>query len=383
MATRRLQHFSGSILNLQLPSTDNAIEILCKGFSFLNTYNPTDLKGSDLEYAKKIVGAGGVDRLPLALHHISAFVKEDSNDVTMKELWESIEMNRSSISLDPRSLEEWLQHYALKSLIPYLASSLGVSSLDNLRSLSHSAIETSSLRSADKELLVKAKEDLLQRPSVGPWRLDIEQVCSKSRVCLDILAIASLLRSQGIHVSLIELCEENISESKISRLKFDSDLRQIEKFSLITYSRSVSQETTISIHPFIQDTVRQCVVPAAELVRYLSIVCEVLLRLLPSLDDIQMERGLTTTSVLRYSSDLYHVARIHVESADEQKTWRDVLDLGCVLAIRLEHTAIAKSLCQKRLSLEKDPRSLLRPLGIVYANVFSVLVKDLCLQFWE
>ena len=370
VTTRRLLQSSYSILNLQLPTKANAMNILCKGAPFLKlaSDNSMDLKGKDLEYAEKIVGPSGVDRLPLALHHIQAFAREDSEDTTMRELWECIENKRSLISLDPRSLEEWLQHYRLKSLIPDLASLLGVSSLDNLRSLSTSAIEESSLENEVKVLLVKAKTDLLERPSVGPWRLDIERVCSdKSRACRDIPAVASLLPSQHIYISLLQECVAILSKSGFSRIKFNSDLRQIENVSLMTCSRSETdyQESTLQVHPFVQDTIKQCVVPAGELLRYLCILCEVLLQLLPSLDDVRMERGLNSPSVVRHSSDLYYIADIDIENADEQKAWREVLDLGCVLALRLQDAAIAKSLCQKRLRLERNPQSRSRPLGVV------------------
>ena len=377
VTTRRFQESSCSILNLQLPTKANAMKILCKGAQFLqlSSDDSTDLKGEDLEYAEKIVGPGGVDRLPLALHHIQAFARVDSKDTTMKELWECIEKKRSLISLDPRSLEEWLQHYKLKSLIPDLACSLGVSSLDNLRYLSNSAIEESSLGKEIKALLVKAKKDLLERPSVGPWRLDIERVCSeKSRVCRDILAVASLLPSQRIYISLLQECVAALSNTDFSRMKFNSSLRQIENVSLMNSSSSEtdSQESTFQIHPFVQDTIKQCVMPAGELLRYLCILCEVLLQLLPSLDDVRMERGLNSPSVVRHSSDLYYIAGIDIENADEQKAWRDVLDLGCVLALRLQDAAVAKSLCQKRLSLERDPLSRSRPLGFVLQCMLTV-----------
>ena len=371
VTTRRFQQSSQSVrvLDLQLPPTDNAVQILCKGgapFLNISSNDPRDLKGKDLEYAEMIVGPDGVDRLPLALHHIKAFARDDLNGITMEELWKCIETNRCSISLAPRSLGEWLQYYHLKTLIPDLADCLGLSSLDDLRSLSADAIEESSLKSSEKANLFKAKEDLLQRPSVGPWRLDIERVCFKSSVCFDILAVASLLPSQGIHVNLIEDCVKNLSKTAFSIIQYNLDLRQIENFSLMTCLCSVTDSRIMTIHPFIQDTIKQCVVPAFKLAFYLSSLCEVLLRLLPSLDDVRMERDLTTISVLLYSSDLYHVAGIDVESAEEQEAWRDVLDLACILAIRMHHTAIAKSLCEKRLSLERRLESHLKPLGVLY-----------------
>ena len=383
VTTRRFQQSSDSVqvLNLQLPTKSNAVQILCKGAPFLliSSDDPVDLKGKDLEYAEKIVGPDGVDRLPLALHHIRAFTREDANHITMEELWEDIGKNRCSISLDPRSLEEWLQHYHLKSLIPDQVGRLEVSSLDDLRSLSDGEIMESSLSNANKVLLVKAKQDLVQRPSVGPWRLDIERVCSKSRVCLDILSVAALLPSQRILVNLLQDCIKNLSTSNFSTIRFNRDLRQIENFSLMTSLRDAADSQERIMHPFIQDTIKQCIVPAGELKRYLSSLCEVLLQLLPSLEDVRLQRGLNSPSVARHSSDLYHVAGIVADGADEQETWREVLALGCMLAIHLHHSAVAKSLCQKMLIVERQLKSHLLPSGVVCLPNFLYVLVTVCL----
>lgn len=327
--------------------------------------NEDDLEREDLQYAEKIVGPDGVDRLPLALHHIGAFAREEGSELTMKELWESIEKNRGLISLEPRSLEEWLQHYHLKGLVPDLAvKPLNVSSLDDLRCLSDETIENSTLVIEDKKALLRAKTDLIERPSVGPWRLDIERVCSKSPICRILLAIVSLLPSQGIHVSLLRDCvTRDLPKSDAIELK--RCLKQIGQVSLLTGTRSATNSDQRTIHPFIQDTIKQCVVSADELTHRLSTLCHVLLNLMPSVEDVRTGSSLTHPSVAHHSSDLYHVANIDMEMGGDLESWRDVLDLGCILAIRLHHIAIAQSLCEKRLRLERDSGSShLNPLGI-------------------
>ena len=374
VTTRRFQPTSDTVLKLELPSKDGALQILCKGVPSLkiSSGDSSKLQGQDLVFAEKILGPEGVDRLPLALHHIRAFLEEDVDDITMEELWERIDDNRGSISLEPRNLGEWLQHYHLKSQLPNLAVWMGISSLDDLRSLSDSEIMGEErMKSADTARLLKAKDDLIHRPSVGPWRLDIERVCSTSQSCRDILAVASLLPSQGIAVSLLYDCVAKMSGSDVSKLELNRCLLQIEKFSLMTClgirSATDSQDRTYAIHCFVQDTIQQCVeaISIPVLARSRFILCEVLLGLLPSLDDVRMERSLTSPSVVRHLFDLYHVASMNIDFAnpDEQKIWTDVLELGCVLSIRLHHFSIAIPLCLKRLSLERDVESDLKPLG--------------------
>jgi hypothetical protein len=133
---------------------------------------------SEYEHALNVVAPNMLNGLPLGIVHAAALLNEQlaNKPDSLKELSSNLEKNKGQLSLEPRSIEEWLRNYRLSGIQSKLEVKLSISNLDDVRSLMESTITESSLTPNEKRALLDARDDLVNRPLIGPWRMDIKAV---------------------------------------------------------------------------------------------------------------------------------------------------------------------------------------------------------------
>ena len=161
---------------------------------------------SEYKNALNVVGPAMLDGLPLGVVHAAGMLNKQlpHKPDRLKELSETLQKNRGHLSMEPRSLEEWLRNYHLSGIQRKLENELNVGSLDDICSLTERTIMESSMTHQEKIALQDAREDLLHCPAIGPWKIDIDAVCRDNKVCKPLLQAASLLPSRDIPVSLLK-----------------------------------------------------------------------------------------------------------------------------------------------------------------------------------
>ena len=149
---------------------------------------------SEYKNALNVVGPAMLDGLPLGVVHAAGMLNKQlpHKPDRLKELSETLQKNRGHLSMEPRSLEEWLRNYHLSGIQRKLENELNVGSLDDICSLTERTIMESSMTHQEKIALQDAREDLLHCPAIGPWKIDIDAVCRDNKVCKPLLQAASL-----------------------------------------------------------------------------------------------------------------------------------------------------------------------------------------------
>jgi hypothetical protein len=329
---------------------------------------------SEYEYAQKIVGPNTLNYLPLGILHAAALANKQRTHETerMKKLWETLDQNRGYLSMEATSLGEWLRNYRLSGILQELEDKLHISNLNGIRKLSNHTVGKSSLTHDEKESLLNARDDLLHCPPVGPWKMDIDSVCFENHHCRLLLQAVSMLPSRDIPVSLLQtiLGADNLG--------FDSALYLLLDRSLLSLS---DDKQRLTVHPLIQQSLQQCLVDKNRgRSGVLTSLSRMFLSLFPSIEQVRTDHSLSEDNVVKYSTHLYHVARLILEcwknefdsgcSAASQKA----VDLACALSIQLHNTVAADSLCFLRLSLAR--RSGIKPL-IIQSLIDAGRVKAL------
>ena len=304
---------------------------------------------SEYEHALSIVGPNMLGGLPLGVVHAAALLNKQLAHKTdkLKELLETVEKNRGHLSMEPRSVEEWLRNYHLSGIQRKLENELNVGSLNDIRSLTEPTILESSLTHREKEALCDARDELIHRPPVGPWKMDIDSVCRLNTVCKPLLQAASLLPSRDIPVSLLHSHLLTVSEVADDQ-QFDAALCLMEEHSLLSSSEDGQ---SVTLHPLIQQTIQQCVIDEdSKRQSVLSGLSTTLITLLPSLEEIQTGHKLTAASVLKYASHLYHIVGLILECHCESPAPQAAVNLACQLSLQMHSMSVADSLCFGRLT---------------------------------
>ena len=304
---------------------------------------------SEYKHALNVVGPEILDGLPLGVVHAAALINKQLAHKTerLKEVSEMLEKNRGHLSMEPRSVEEWLRNYHLSGIHSRLENELNVSSLDDIRSLTEPTIEESSLKHWERQSLRNARDDLLNCPSIGPWKIDIDSVCKENKVCKSLLQAASLLPSRDIPVPLLRSYLLTVSEGTDDQ-QFNVALHLMDEHSLLSSSEDGQ---TVTLHPLLQQTIQQYVVDRNnERESVLSCLSATFIQLFPSLEKIQTEDKLTDDNVTNYASHLYHVASFILDCHRENPASQSVVDLACELSLQMENLSVADPLCSSRLT---------------------------------
>ena len=304
---------------------------------------------SEYKHALNVVGPEILDGLPLGVVHAASLISKQLAHKTerLKEVSEMLEKNRGHLSMEPRSVEEWLRNYHLSGIHSRLENELNVSSLDDIRSLTERTIEESSLKYWERQSLRNAKDDLLNYPSIGPWKIDIDSVCKANKVCKSLLQAASLLPSRDIPISLLSSHLQTVCEGTDDQ-QFSVALQLMEERSLLSSSEDGQ---TVTLHPLLQQTIQQYVVDRNnERESILSFLSATFIQLFPSLEKIQTKDKLTDINVMKYASHLYHIASLTLDCCCESPATRSVVDLACELSLQMENRSVADPLCYSRLT---------------------------------
>ena len=304
---------------------------------------------SEYKHALDIVGPNMLDGLPLGVVHAAALLNKQlaHKMEKMKELSEMLEKNRGHLSMEPRSVEEWLRNYRLSGTQSKLENELNVDSLNDIRSLTERTIKESSLTHWERESLRNARDDLLNRPSIGPWKIDIDSVCIENRHCKPVLQAASLLPSRDIPISLLSSHLQTVCEGTDDQ-HFNVALQLMEERSLLSSSEDGQ---TVTLHPLLQQTIQLYVVDRNnERESVLSCLSTTFIQLFPSLEKVQTQDKLTDDNVTKYASHLYHVAHLILDCHCDSPASQSVVDLACELSLQMENLSVADALCFSRLT---------------------------------
>jgi hypothetical protein len=172
--------------------------------------------------------------------------------------------------------------------------------------------------------------------------MDIKSVCNKYKVSKAVLQAVSLLPSRDIPVSLLSSYVQMVCEGTDEK-QFSAALHVMKERSLSTCSEDGER---LTFHPLIQQTIQQCVIDQDnERQSVLSGLSATLIQLLPSLDEIQTGHKLTDGNVVRYESQLYHVARLTLDYDCKSLATQSVVDLACELSLWMENVDVAHPLC--------------------------------------
>lgn len=369
--SRKLQHCN--ILCLNSLGETSSIQLLLHlgtGSSSMSIEDFRVQKHDEYKYAHRIVGPDGLRGLPLALVHMAAIQREQKKD--LQQLWQILDANRDRFTVQPTVLGHWLRKYRLLGLYQNLEDELGIKTLDDLRSLKADVISSSNLEENDQQTLSAAKEDLLSFPTIGPWRV-LLGICSKNPVVREILAAASLLPSQDIPIPILH------AFAATSQDTFDKAVETITSSSLatVTESRSVKRMT---VHPIVQDAVQEFIIgKESERTACLSRLCKVLLKLLPTINEVRKNGKLYESSVKNYSMHLYHLATLVSDISSMASEGREILDLACILSVRTHNPAVARPLCDARLKharREGNQEGVCKG-QLCHVHQYQLLIKEL------
>ena len=313
-----------------------------------------------------------LDGLPLGVVHATALLnKQLAHKVEkLKELSEMLEKNRGHLSMEPRSVEEWLRNYRLSGTQSKLEKELNVDSLNDIRSLTEHTIKESSLTHWEREALRNARDDLLNRPSIGPWKIDIDSVCIENRHCKPVLQAASLLPSRDIPISLLSSHLQTVCEGTDDQ-QFNVALQLMEERSLLSPSEDGQ---TVTLHPLLQQTIQQYVVDRNnERESVLSCLSATFIQLFPSLEKIQTGHKLTDDNVTKYASHLYHVASLILDCHCVSPASQSVVGLACELSLQMQNLSVGNPLCSSRLTSARrcgNKRRLVEGEVVIIVNPF-------------
>jgi tetratricopeptide (TPR) repeat protein len=349
----RLQH--SHTLALQPLQPDTAIQLLltlCHHHFTLGQLKQDC--PSEYEDAHNVVGSNMLGGLPLGVVHAAALLNKQlaiaHKTDKLKALSEMLEKNRGHLSMEPRSIEEWLRNYRLSGILRKLENELNVGSLSDIRALTELTIWESSLTHQEKKVLCVARDDLIHRPPVGPWKMDIDSVCRLNEVCKPLLQAVGLLPSRDIPISLLRSYLSMICGAANDQ-QFDAAVCLMKEHSLLSLSED---EQSVTLHPLIQQTIQQCVIDKGnERQSVLSNLSATLIALLPSLEDIQTGHKLTAASVLKYSTHLYHIVGLCLDGHFESSEAQAALNLACQLSLQMHNMSVAESLCFGRLTFAR------------------------------
>ena len=297
---------------------------------------------NEYERALNIVGPNLLNGLPLGVVHAAALInKQLAHKLDrLKELSGMLEKNKGHLNMEPKSVEEWLRKYRLSDIHSKIKNELKVSSVDDIRSLTEPTIKESSLTHKEKESLCNARDDLLNHPSFGPWKIDIDSVCEENKVCKSLLQAASLLPSRDIPVSLLSSHLQTVCEGSDDQ-NFDAALQLMEERSLLSSSEDGQ---TVTLHPLIQQTIQHYIVDKdSERESVLSYLSTTLVHLFPSLEKVQTRHKVT--DCMKYSPHLFHVASLILDCHCESPAAQTAVDLACELSIQIHSIGVANSLC--------------------------------------
>ena len=307
---------------------------------------------SEYEHALKIVGPEMLDGLPLGIFHAGQKLKRQRGKHAgkIKALWETLDRNRVSLSITPKSVKEWLRNYHLSEIYEVMVENLHLGKLDDIRKpLAESTIKESSLTSHIKQAVLDAREDLLHHPSIGPWKMDIVAAIDAKNICRYLVEAISLLPSRGISVSFLRSHLQELKEEECQE-EFEDAMHELTDRSLLTYSEN---SDTLAVHPLIQQTFQQCVIDQKKRKEVLSLLSSTLVSVLPLLHEIRTGNKLCHKNVMNYSSHLYHVASLILDCTCESLECLAAVDLACSLSIHLHNITFGESLCMLRLSLAR------------------------------
>jgi tetratricopeptide (TPR) repeat protein len=121
--------------------------------------------------------------------------------------------------------------------------------------------------------------------------------------------------------------------------------------SLLKWSEN---RQSFTLHPLIQQTIQQYIVDQNnERQSVLSCLSETLIKLLPSLKEIQTRHKLTDANVTKYGSHLYHLASLILDCHCDSLVTQSAVDLACELSLQMQNLSVAETLCFGRLQTDR------------------------------
>ena len=346
--TRRMDvHFRKlkdvNVIQLSSLDTPSSVQLLASVSSdgeIKSISNFQEKRSEDYKYASYVVGPRGVGGLPLAVIYMA--VIQRSQQKTFEQLWEMLDP-RDRFFVQPTILGQWLAKYKLLGFSRKLEDDLGIKTLDSLCSLEPSVISSCDLEANDKLALSVAREDLISFPTIGPWRVLLDMICTDNSTVRNVLVAASLLPSQNIPSTFL------LAFAATGQEKYDKALELLISNMLVTVTE-IKGTKTVTIHPLVQDAVQQfIIVTESERTDCLSRLSRIVLKLLPAVSEVRKNGRLYESSVKNYSVHLYHLATLIVDVSTMTKEIRDVLDLACTLGVRTRNPGVARPLCDARL----------------------------------
>jgi hypothetical protein len=336
-----------NVIQLNQLDTESSIQLLLHLGSQSKPVSVEDFQANQpdkYQYACNIVGPEGLKGLPLAIVYMAVIQREHKKDLQQLDCMLKSDTSRDHFSVQPTLLSQWLRKYRLRRVQQKLEDELGIKTLSDLRLLTTDAISMSKLDDKDKRELSVAREDLLSFPSMGPWKFLLHTICSKNVLPKEILSACSLLPSQDIPNSIL------LAFAATNQDNFQNAMELITS-SLLGTMTEVQSVKRLAIHPVVQDAILEFII-ATETERgsTLSHLCRVLLKLLPSTSDVRKNCRLYDFSIRIYSVHLYHLATLVLDLPSMTSEERALLDFACLLSIRTRNPAVARPLCEGRLS---------------------------------
>ena len=188
----------------------------------------------------------------------------------------------------------------------------------------------------EKESLCNARDDLLNHPSFGPWKIDIDFACIENKSCRPLLQAASLLPSRDIPVSLLQSYLSTVCEGSDDQ-NFDAALHLMKEQWLLSHSKDGA---SITLHPLIQQTIQPYIVDKdSERESVLSYLSTTLVHLFPSLEKVQTRHKVT--DCMKYSPHLFHVASLILDCHCKSPAAQTAVDLACELSIQIHNIGVA------------------------------------------